>query len=145
MRVLLQNMIRDSDAGRVRMIVQFGEESPKEFLGDFDGTNAKYKTCNVDQELFMRLSDLAMKRFCNCVIYQLELMGLIGAFLSGQPIPPFPIELGTTGFGLKRPSKTRILWNRIRRPFLSKWYWWKHRRIREENLRKCQTVSNQKV
>ena len=87
MRVLLKNMIRDSEAGRVRMTVQFGEESPKDFLGDFDGANADYKTCNVDQELFMRLSDLAMMRFCNCAIYQMELMGLIGAFLWGQPIP----------------------------------------------------------
>lgn len=142
MRVMIQNMTKEPEKARVRMIVQFGNEPPKKFLGDYDGSNEKYKFCNVEQELFMRLSDLAAKKYCNCGIYQMELMGIIGAFVSGQTIPRFPIELGTTRFGLPRPSGARILFNRFRRPFYSAWYSWKWRHIRRENLLKYGKASN---
>jgi len=107
-------MTREPEKGRVRMTVQFGDEPPKQFLGDFDGGDEKYKFCSVEQELFMCLSDLAAKRFCNCAIYQMELMAIISAFLSDETIPPFPIELGTTDFGLTRPTRTKIFCIRSR-------------------------------
>jgi hypothetical protein len=112
--------------------VRVGEEPAKSFLAQLHDAN----TCTVEHELFMRLSVLADKRFCNCAIYQFELMDIIKAFLSDRNIPPFPIELGTTEFGMPRPSPTRILINRLRRPFTSRWLWWKARHIRRENLLK---------
>jgi hypothetical protein len=145
MRVLLQDMIREPERGRVRMTVQFGDEPTKQFLGDFDAGDGKFKTCNVELELFMRLSDLAAKRFCNCAIYQMELMGIISAFLSNKTLPPFPIELGTTDFGLPRPTPTKIFFGRIKRPFLRAWSWWKCRHIRRENLLKYGKRPNEKA
>jgi hypothetical protein len=71
----------------------------------------------------MQLSDLALRRYCNCAIYQMELIGIIGAFLSNQSIPDMPIELGTTTFGIKRPSRIKIFVDRLKRPFLLWWYW----------------------
>jgi hypothetical protein len=142
MRVLLQSMTREAEPGRVRMSVQFGNEPAKSYLGDYDGSDPKFVWSNVEQELFMRLSDLAMKRFCNCAIYQMELMGIIGAFVSGKSIPAFPIELGTTSFGMPRPSNARIFFDRMRGPFYRAWYWWKYRHIRKENLLKYGNAPN---
>lgn len=141
MNVLLHSMTSEPEPGRVCMSVQFGDEPVKSYLGDYDGSDAKFTSCNVDHELFMRLSDLAMSRYCNCAIYQMELMGIIGAFVSGKSIPSFPIELGTTDFGMPRPSSTKILFNRIRRPFYMAWRSWKLRHIRKENLSKYATAS----
>ena len=118
------------------MSVQFGDEPLKSYLGDYDGSDPKYVWSSVEEELFMRLSDLAAKRYCNCAMYQMELVGIIGAFVSGKSIPAFPIELGTTNFGMSRPSNVRIFLNRMRRPFYSAWHWWKFRHIRRENLLK---------
>lgn len=135
-------MTREAEPGRVRMSVQFGNEPAKSYLGDYDGSDPKFVWSNVEQELFMRLSDLAMKRFCNCAIYQMELMGIIGAFVSGKSIPAFPIELGTTSFGMPRPSNARIFFDRMRGPFYRAWYWWKYRHIRKENLLKYGNAPN---
>jgi len=138
-------MAREPEAGRVRMSVQFGDEPAKSFLGDYDGSDPKFVSSNVEQELFMRLSDLAMKRYCNCAIYQMELMGIIGAFVSDKIMPAFPIELGTTDFGMSRPSNARIFFDRVRRPSYSAWYWWKFRHIRRENLLKYGKAPNGKA
>jgi hypothetical protein len=127
------------------MTVQFADEQPKQFSGAYDASDEKVKLCSVEQELFMRLSDLAVKRYCNCTIYQFELMGIIEAFLSGESLPPFPIELGTTGFGMRRPTAAKIFINRLRRPFVSAWLWWKYRHIRRENLLKYPMAANEKV
>jgi hypothetical protein len=136
MRVLLQRITQDAEKGGVRLAVQFGDEPTKEFIGDYDGSDAKYKFCNFEEELFMRLSELAMKRYANCAVYQMELMAIIGAFVSGQRIPAFPIELGTTSFGTHRPSSAKIFFNRIRRPIMRAWLTWKLRHVRRENLLK---------
>jgi len=138
-------MKREPEKGRIRMTVQFGGEPPKEFLGEYKQCDEKYSFCNLEQELFMRLSDLAVRKYCNCAIYQMELMGIIIAFLSDQTIPSFPIELGTTDFGIPRPSRTRIFFNRIKRPFYLKWSWWKFRHIRRENLLKYGNASKNKT
>lgn len=115
------------------MRVKIGDEPEKAFLGDYDGSNEKSVFCNIEEELFMRLSDLAVARYCNCGIYQMELMGIIGAFVEGKDLPPLPIELGTTEFGFRRPSAARIAFARLRRPFLNAWYWWKWRHERRAN------------
>ena len=141
MRVFLHSMTPEPEADRVRMSIQFGDEPVKSYLGDYDGSDSKFVWSNVEQELFMHLSDLALKRYCNCAIYQMELMGIIGAFVSGQTLPAFPIELGTTSFGMSRPSSVRIFFDRMRRPFYIAWTWWKFRHIRKENLIKCGKTS----
>jgi hypothetical protein len=145
MRVVLQSLAGESEKGRVRMTVQFGDESSKQFLGAFDGSDEKVTSCFVEQELFMRLSNLAAERYCNCAIYQLELMGIIKAFLSGERLPSFPIELGTTSFGVRRPTATRIFVDRLRRPFYGAWLWWRLRRMRRENSLKYEETENQSV
>jgi len=145
MRVVLQSLTREPEKGRVRMTVQVGDESPEQFLGEYDESDEKFTVCNVEHELFMRLSDLAAKRYCNCAIYQFELMGIIKAFLSDELLPPFPIELGTTGFGMQRPTATIIFFRRLRRPFYSAWLWWKYRHIRRENLLKYGKTASEKV
>lgn len=127
------------------MSVQFGEETPKQFLGEYDGSDEKYKFCTIEQELFMRLSDLAAKKYCNCAIYQLELMGIITAFLSDKSLPPFPIELGTTSFGMQRPTAAKIFLRRLIRPFYKAWLWWTLRHIRRENLLKYGKAAKEKV
>jgi hypothetical protein len=142
MRVVLQNITKEPEQGRVRITIQFGDEPPKQFLGSYDGGDEKYKFCTVEQELFMRLSDLATRKYCNCAVYQMELMGIIGAFVSGQQIPPFPIELGMTAFGFKRPSQARILFDRVRKPFYLAWHRWKTRHARRERLLKYGKASN---
>ena len=145
MRVVLHSMTKEPEKGRVRVTVQFGDETPKQFLGESGGDNEGFTFCNIEQELFMRLSDLAARRFCNCTIYQIELMGIIKAFLADEPLPPFPIELGTTSFGFRRPSAIKIFFDRLRRPFYSVWLWWKCRHIRRENLLANGNPSNEKV
>ncbi len=66
MRVLVNKITDEPEKGRVRLFVEFGTEGEKEYLGDFDGADPKYKSFNLEEELFMRLSDLAHKRYCDC-------------------------------------------------------------------------------
>jgi hypothetical protein len=136
MRVLLTAIEHEPEPGRVRMHVRFGDEAEKVFLGEYNESDGKYRFASMEEELFMRLSELAAKRYCNCTVYQMELMGIIGAFVEGKDIPPLPIELGTTEFGFKRPSAARIAIDRLRRSFLSAWYWWKWRHIHREDIKK---------
>jgi hypothetical protein len=112
------------------MSVSVGEEPAKMFRAQLHDPHI----CSIEHELFMLLSDLAAKRYGNCAIYQLELMDMIKAFLAGESVPPFPIELGTTWFGMTRPKRTKVFWARIRRPFAHAWLWWKLRHVRRENL-----------
>ncbi len=133
MQIFLHRIVREPELNRVRLTVRVGDSPLKDYLADYDNSDPTYKHCNVEQELFMQLSDLAIQRYCNCAIYQMELMGIVGAFISNQSIPDMPIELGTTTFGMKRPSRLKIFVDRLRRPFLLWWYWWKFRKIRKEN------------
>ena|ERR1700736_3958303 len=103
MRVLLHSIAKEREKGRVRMVVQFGDEPPKQFLGEL--SDPSY--CTVEQELFMRLSSLGFEKYHNCALYQFEVMGIIKAFLSDAALPPFPIELGNTDFfeSFTRPTR----------------------------------------
>ena len=140
MCVLLESIEKEPESGRVRLMIRVGDESAKMFRAQLHDPNS----CSTDHELFMRLSDLAVKRYCNCAIYQFELMGIIKAFLSEEILPPFPIELGTTAFGLRRPSEVKVFFDRMRRPFYIMWSWWKSRHIRRENLLKYGKATNEK-
>jgi hypothetical protein len=132
MRVLLESIASELENGQVRMSVRIGDEPAKVFLGQYSDP----PSCSIEYGLFMRLSDLALERYCNCTIYQIELMGIMKAFLANEALPTFPIELGTTGFGLRRPTATKIFFDRLWAPFYVVWLRWKWRHIRQENLLK---------
>jgi hypothetical protein len=141
MRVLLESIAREPESGRVSMSVRVGDEAAKVFLAQLHDPHS----CTTEHELFMRLSDLAAKRYCNCAIYQFELMDIIKAFLAVESLPSFPIELGTTRFGMTRPTPAKIFWARLRRPFTLAWLWWRTRHIRRENLLKYGKPANDKA
>ena len=74
-------------------------EAPQSYQASFDDNDSKYKFCSIEEKLFMQLSELALRRYGNCTIYQMELMDIIGAVQRGDSAPQFPVELGTTSFG----------------------------------------------
>lgn len=47
MRVLVLSISDEAEKGSVRMTVQFGDEPIKEYSGEYDGRDDKYKFCNV--------------------------------------------------------------------------------------------------
>ena len=51
MQVVLHSMTREPEKGRVRVTVQFGDETPKQFLGESGGDNEGFTFCNIEQEL----------------------------------------------------------------------------------------------
>lgn len=139
MRVLVEAITKEPENGRFKMAVRVGDEPVREFLGEtYDPTSFVF-----EYDLFMRLSDLADKRYCHCAIYQAELMGIVKAFYyDGTPLT-LPIELGTTTFAIPRPTATQILLARLRRPVAIAWFWWRSRHVRRENcLRSTKNFSN---
>ena len=71
--------------------------------------------CGTDEELFFALSNTAHKRFGNCAVYQMELIGILGAFDRGEKLPQMPVQLGTTPFGDEfRPRYWRKIWNKFK-------------------------------
>lgn len=115
MLVVLHNIRRLAERGMLELLVSVGNEAPKSFTASYDDSDHECRVCNMEEELFMRLSDLAVRRYGHCGIYQMELMDIVGAFMRSEPHPPFPIELGTTSFGLRRPGPLRIIWNQAMR------------------------------
>jgi hypothetical protein len=67
----------------------------------------------MDYKLFMLLSELAFERFGNCIVYQMELMGIISAFVRDGTLPELPATLGTTRFCTLKPGTMRIVWNKL--------------------------------
>jgi hypothetical protein len=112
MKVVLHELSKRDD-GLIQLLISFDAERAVAFLATYDGTDSKYKLCSVDQELFMRLSDLAHKQFGNCAVYQMELMGIIAAFETNEDLPILPATLGTTSFCTLKPGRTRVLWNKL--------------------------------
>ena len=78
MRVVLHNIER-RDNGLIELTVAFGGEPPKQYSAAYDGSHDNYKFGSTDDELFFALSELAHKRFGNCVVYQMELMGILSS------------------------------------------------------------------
>jgi hypothetical protein len=112
MKAVLHELLKRDD-GAIQLLVSFGDEPAQVFCATYDGADPKYKFCSVDEELFMRLSNLAHERFGNCAIYQMELMGIIIAFTKSEELPALPATLGTTRFCTLKPGKMRILWNKF--------------------------------
>jgi len=112
MTVVLHELSRRDD-GAIDLRVSFGAEQAQPFLATYDGADPTIKLCSVDHELFMRLSDLAVERFGNCTVYQMELMGIIAAFARGDAPLVLPASLGTTRFCTLRPGRLRIFWNKL--------------------------------
>ena len=141
MNVFVESISRNNDSRRLLLGVRFGSEAVKIYQAEYDDSSQPgFSGCTVDQELFMRLSRLAHERYCNCALYHMEIMGVIGAFVQGKAVPKFPIELGTTSFGFRRPGVLKIWFDRARLPFYRVWSWWKCRHIRRENKLKYGTA-----
>lgn len=113
MKVVLHKITKCED-GLIDLVVSIGNDPPKTHRTSYDGSNDKYIFASTDEELFMSLSDLAHKRFGNCAVYQMELMGILGAFTGGDETPDLPAEFGTTAFCTLRPGRLRIVWNKLR-------------------------------
>lgn len=112
MNVVLHKLSKCDD-GTIALRVSIGGNSEETFHAAYDGHDSKHKYCSVDHELFMQLSNLAHKRFGNCTVYQLELMGIIEAFVATEVPPDLPVILGTTRFCTFKPGPLRILWNKF--------------------------------
>jgi hypothetical protein len=112
MRVVLHELSKRSD-GVFQLRMSFGDEPEKLFIASYDGADPKYKYCSMDQELFMRLSDLAHQRFGNCAVYQMELVGIIAAFAMDNGAPVSPVTLGKSTFCTLKPGMMRVVWNKL--------------------------------
>lgn len=98
MDVILHSINKRQEAGLFDLCISVGGEPVRTFVASYEISSPTSTYCNLDQELFMRLSDLSVERFRNCAVYIMELTGIIGAFHSGKPIPGLPVQLGTTSF-----------------------------------------------
>jgi hypothetical protein len=112
MKVILHELSRRDD-GAIQLLVSCGADPPRVFLATYDGGDPKFQSCSMDEELFMLLSELAHKRFGNCVVYQMEVMGIIAAFARDEDPPRLPATLGRTRFCTLKPGAPRILWNKL--------------------------------
>jgi hypothetical protein len=113
MKIALHSIAKDEN-GYLQLAVSVGNGPIKTYKATYDNSDIKFTVARIDEELFMSLSDLAFRRFGNCVVYQLELMDIVKAFCTGLPLPFLPAELGTTSFCKHKPSPTRIAWNKFR-------------------------------
>ena len=101
------------------MSVQFGDEAGNHILAISTDLMLSSFGGRPEWELFIRLSDLAIRRYCNCAIYQMELMGIIRAFVSPERASQhFQLSFRERQL-LVYPADWRqdILFDRIRRPF----------------------------
>ncbi len=112
MKVVLHRITKRED-GLIDLAVSFGNDPPRDYLASYDGSDDKCKVGSSDEELFVALWDLAHKRFGNCAVYQMELMGILRAFNDGAELPELPAEFGTTSFCWLRPGRLRIVWNKL--------------------------------
>jgi len=109
MKVVLHKITKRED-GLIDLVVSLGDDPSKTYrAGCYERSQGSF----VDQELFMTLSDLAYKRFGNCVVYQIELMKILMAFDEGDETPEMPAELGSNSFCTIRPGRLRIAWNKF--------------------------------
>ena len=113
MKVVLHKITKCED-GLIDIAVSIGADPPKNYRASYDGADSEYKSGGTDHELFMALSELAHKRFGNCAVCQMELMGILGAFHDGDELPELPAEFGTTEFCTLRPNRLRIVWNQLK-------------------------------
>jgi hypothetical protein len=112
MNVVLHELSRRDD-GAIQLLVSCGADPPRVFLATYDCADPTCKYCQLDEGLFMLLSELAHERFGNCVVYQMELMDIISAFARDEDLPRLPAALGTTSFCTLKPGTMRILWNKL--------------------------------
>lgn len=111
MRVILHDLQKRDD-GSIEIKISFGEDSVKTFMALYEEVS-KCRSCTLDQELFMQLSDLAHRTYGNCVVYQIELTNMISAFVAGDDSLILPATLGTTKYCRLKPSRPRVLWNKL--------------------------------
>jgi hypothetical protein len=112
MNVVLHEIAKRED-GLLQLCVSCDADSPRAYLACYHGDNPQIKECTLHEELFMMLSEAAHKRFGNCTVYQMELMGIIGAFAEGHELPRLPATLGMTRFCSLKPGFLTVIWNKL--------------------------------
>ena len=114
MNVVLHNLERQPDDPRMFFVaVSFGDAPPARYQASYDDSDSLGRFCNVEPDLFMELSNLAHKRFGDCTIYQMELLAIISAFASEELDLELPAQLGATKFCWSKPSRLKILRNKL--------------------------------
>ena len=109
----LHSIDEEQHSSTVRIEVSFGRGEPSPYVASYDDSDSQIICCNVEPELFMALSNAAHKRFGDCSIYQMELMAIIGAFVSGELDLKLPANLGATEYCVNKPSFWRAIWNKV--------------------------------
>src|SRR5688572_9043845 len=105
---------RCSEDGCIQLTVSLGSQPSRSFHATYDASDPRCVVCTLEHELFMALSNLAFRRFGNCIVYQHELIQLIGAFCTAaDSLPSLPVTLGTTNFCTLKPSRGCIAWNKF--------------------------------
>jgi len=113
MDAILHDIQRAED-GLIRLTVSLGLQPPRVFRAAYDRPKSGVVFANIEQELFMALSNMAFRRFGNCNVYIVELGNLVGAFSAGTPLPQMPVTLGTSSFCTLKPGRGRVAWNKFR-------------------------------
>jgi hypothetical protein len=103
MKIVLHSIERRDD-GLIDLAVSLGDYSPKTYSASYAGSQDNHKLGGTCEDLFFVLSHHAHERFGNCAVYQMELMGILGAFDRGEQLPEMPAQLGTTSFCTLRPN-----------------------------------------
>ncbi|MFT5300455.1 MAG: hypothetical protein ACI814_001232 [Mariniblastus sp.] len=93
--------------------ISIGDSLPIEYQASLIDTGDRNQSSYVDTELFMQLSDLAHQRFGDCTIYQIELMWILNAFAASDLDLELPARLGTTDYCLRKPTRWRVLLNKL--------------------------------
>ncbi len=115
MNVVLTNLERHENESRIfNVTVAFGDSTPVRYQASYDNPDPRARVCNVETDLFMALSNLAHQKFGKCTIYQIELMSIIGAFASDELDLELPAQLGTTKYCWSKPTRFKILYNKLR-------------------------------
>jgi hypothetical protein len=105
--------IRRAEDGLIWLTVSVASQEPRVFRATYDDSDPRCTFANIEQELFMALSELAFRRFGNCSVYPYELTKIIGAFCNSSALPRMPITLGDSSFCTLRPGRLRIVWNKF--------------------------------
>jgi hypothetical protein len=107
MKIVLHSIERRDD-GLIDLALSFGDSATQTFSASYAGSQDDHKLGFTCDSLFLRLFHFAHERFGNCAVYQMELIGILGAFDRGEQLPEMPAQLGTTSFCTLRPNVLRL-------------------------------------
>ena len=111
MKIEITNIEKDTNEGVVMLSMLVGEEKKKykaqvQKQGDISAWQ-------LEEELFFLLSDFGIQNLCNSAYYQFQTGKIIDRFLSNETLPPFPIDITKTEYGIKKPNRLKIMKGRV--------------------------------